>query len=414
MNLFGNSSFKCHGFWFLRQASLLSFLLMLSFAAHAQSITGTTGAGLIYSASSGQVTVTGYDDLNPVLSIPSTIDVSGTTLPVSSIADSAFYNCTTLASVTIPSSVISVSNDALAAVNMAVITVDLANPVYSSVNGVFFDKAQTALLQYPAAKAGSRYTIPNGVTSVGYDAFLDCYNLINITIPTTVTSLGDYAFFQDLNLTGITLPSGLTHIGEGTFDQCSNLTSITIPAGVTSIGNYAFMDCSRLASAVFMGSAPTSFGTHVFSGVATGFNVYYFNGAAGFTSPTWQSYPSVNMGAYSSAAPWLVSNGLAYNAALQSTPNHDGIPLLMSYALGFDPTKNQSSRVPKPVVSGGLMSLTYYAGNADVTYSVEASNNLQSWSISGVTVSAPDANLFRTATVPLSGSKCFMRIKFGY
>jgi hypothetical protein len=68
---------------------------------------------------------------------------------------------------------------------------------------------------------------------------------------------------------------------------------MTIPSSVTSIGDLAFDGCTRLTSASFLGDAPTM-GSEVFSDTASGFTVHYVNGAAGFTSPTWEGYPSIN------------------------------------------------------------------------------------------------------------------------
>ena len=221
--------FKCCTSWLSGLARVWALLLVLGIAAQAQTVSGTTGSGLIYSASNGEITLTGYDDSGTSAVIPSTINVSGSDLPVTSIAASAFYNCTNLASVTIPASVISVGDDGLGAYPMTSITVDAANPVYSSLDGVFFDKTQTALLQYPESKPGSSYTIPGSVTRIGYDAFFCCLNLTSITIPDTVTSIGDYAFFQDWNLTDVNLPSSVISLGAGAFCQCTKLTSVTIP-----------------------------------------------------------------------------------------------------------------------------------------------------------------------------------------
>ena len=95
---------------------------------------------------------------------------------------------------------------------------------------------------------------------------------------------------------------------------------------------------------------------------------------------------------------------------LNSDPDHDGITLLMDYAFNLNPTLNQSAHLPKPVVSGGNLSLTFYAGSLGVTYTVQTSTDLKNWTTTGVTVSAPDINNFRTATVPITGVKCFLRI----
>ena len=43
-------------------------------------------------------------------------------------------------------------------------------------------------------------TIPSGVTSIGNSAFYNCYSLASITIPSGVTSIGTYAFSNDYGL----------------------------------------------------------------------------------------------------------------------------------------------------------------------------------------------------------------------
>ena len=99
---------------------------------------------------------------------------------------------------------------------------------------------------------------------------------------------------------------------------------------------------------------------------------------------------------------------------MATAPNGDGVSLLMDYALNLDPNQNQSGSMPKPVMAGNQMSLAYYAGSTGVTYAVETSPDLQTWTTSGVTLSAPDANNIRTATVPTAGVNCFMRLVVSY
>ncbi len=253
-------------------------------------------------------------------------------------------------------------------------------------------------------------TIPSGVTSIGSFAFSYCSRLTSITIPSGVTRIGGSTFYGCTSLTSITIPSGVTSIGSSAFFRCTSLASITIPSGVISIQNNAFSLCTSLKSACFMGSAPPSFGDAVFFEVAPGFAVYFFNGATGFTVPTWKGYPSVNMGAFSAKAPWLLSHGFAYNTNLTEDPNADGVNLLMAYALNLDPKQNLSGAMPRPVMAGNGMSLNFYAGAQGVNYKVEASPDLQTWSESGVSLSAPDMNSRRTATANVNDPAKFMRI----
>lgn len=170
--------------------------------------------------------------------------------PVTSIGYAAFSSCISLTSVTIDSSVTYIGEVAFAScTSLTNISVGAANPVYSSLNGVLFNKAQTTLIQFPGGRGGN-YVIPNSVTSIRYLAFYGCTNLASVTIGNSVNSIGDSAF-----------------------DNCTRLTSVTIGSSVTRIGEYAFASCSRLTSVTFLGNAPTG-GASMFAHVGPGATVY--------------------------------------------------------------------------------------------------------------------------------------------
>ena len=306
--------------------------------------------------------------------------VTSVTIPpgVTSIGNSAFSSCYSLASVTIPSSVTSI--------------------------GTYAFSGCTSLTDV---------TIPPYATSIGACAFAYCM-MIRITIPNGVTSINAGAFSNCYNLASVTIPNSVTSIGPTAFERCFSLSSITIPSSVTTIGDAAFYNSNKLTSAIFSGNAPTV-GWHTFLSTGTGFTVYYYSGATGFSSPTWtyqtgETMPSVKL-SQPLLSTWLVSNGFVSDADLKSTPHNDGVTLLMNYALNLNPAKNQSASQPKPVVSGSQMSLTYYAGSPGVTYTVQASTDLQNWSTSGVSVNGPDINNRCTATTPTAGANVFMRLQ---
>ena len=86
--------------------------------------------------------------------------------------------------------------------------------------------------------------IPNSVTNIGEEAFMNCYSLISIEIPEGVTSIGERAFYGCNKLSSIRLPKNLTEIERGTFYNCSSLSSINMPKSITYIGTSAFYNCN--------------------------------------------------------------------------------------------------------------------------------------------------------------------------
>lgn len=87
-------------------------------------------------------------------------------------------------------------------------------------------------------------SMPEGITSIDYNAFSECQNLESVTLPESLTTLGYSAFKACKLLKTIKIPSGVTAIPDQCFDGCSSLESVTIPEGVTAIGDYAFGSCN--------------------------------------------------------------------------------------------------------------------------------------------------------------------------
>lgn len=109
-------------------------------------------------------------------------------------------------------------------------------------------------------------SIPSGVTKIGCYAFENCIGLTSLTLPSSVTEIGEGAFLNCRGLTNFTIPSGVTSIGHGAFFCCYGLISLTIPSSVTAIGSNAFNDCSGLTSIyVYMEKLPET-GSHLFLG----------------------------------------------------------------------------------------------------------------------------------------------------
>lgn len=105
--------------------------------------------------------------------------------------------------------------------------------------------------------------IPDGVKSIGRNAFSHLNSLCSVIIPESVQTIGDYAFYNCTKLSSIVIPDGVTSIGEYAFDRCETLESITLSSSVTSIGAMAFGNCWKLKN-VRIPKSVTNIGDYAF------------------------------------------------------------------------------------------------------------------------------------------------------
>ena len=124
--------------------------------------------------------------------------------------------------------------------------------------------------------------IPEGVTSIGWRAFGSCSSLTSVNIPGSLKQL-NYIFGDCTSLTTVYISKGVTSIGENAFSGCNSLTSVNIPEGVTSIGNDAFWGCSSLTS-VNIPEGVTSIGWAAFWGCSSLTSVYIPEGVTSIGS----------------------------------------------------------------------------------------------------------------------------------
>ena len=178
-------------------------------------------------------------------------NITSITIPndVVEIGEYAFINSKSLTSITIPSGVTKIGYAAFKDCwSLKEIEVDTNNQYYLSKDGVLFNKNKTILYVYPAGKKESKYSIPNSVTEIEWDAFNNCINLTSIIIPEAVKVIGGDAFNGCKSLISITIPNGVAKIGDAVFGNCESLISAVIPNSVTEIGGFAFGNCISLTS----------------------------------------------------------------------------------------------------------------------------------------------------------------------
>ena len=262
---------------------------------------------------------------------------------------------------------------------------DAGNPAYQDLDGVLFDVTGSILIRYPAGRSGF-YRIPDGVVTIGDDAFFNCPML-----------------------TGVSIPQGVARVGNWSFGSCPGLTRVALPSSVVTMGDYAFAGSRALTSLVFLGDAPT-FDTIGLGTANPGLVIHYLGSRSGFSSPMWQGYPAeeINESVYPAAA-WLEMHGMPFNALLDQDVNHDGVTLLVAYALDLDPA-NAHPGVPKAVVGADALSMRFYASARGVTYTVQRSSDLSAWTTDGITLTEMDEEGRVTASTPITPGRQFMRI----
>jgi hypothetical protein len=366
-------------------------LLLLPAVVQAQSYTNNYDIWA-YTSNSGTITITGYNGPGGDVTIPSVIDG----LPVSNIGGDAF-GCSmsvSLGNVTIPDSVTNIESWAFVASSitsvtigkgvigigeqafvsdLTAITVDALNPVYSSIEGVLYDKSKATLIRYPGGKPGD-YTLPDSVSRIGGSAFYNCQSLTSITIPASVSYIGDQAFFGCSSLNAITvdsqnaffstadgvlfkkdgnllikfpsarggsyaIPSGVKRIGDLAFDG-DGLRNIFIPSSVSEIGDKAF-SLSCITNFYFSGNAP-NLGFMVFPMQwvdGTQPTLYYLPGTTGW-STTFGERPT---------ATWL----LTYPVILTTAPNFgiqtNQFGFIISWATNISVVVEASTNLTNPI-----------------------------------------------------------------
>lgn len=132
--------------------------------------------------------------------------------------------------------------------------------------------------------------LPEGLLTVGDEAFLGCTALTHITLPDTLVSIGEFAFGDTGYFTNESnWEKGVLYIGnhcikaeetlagtyqikEGTrsiancaFEYCDDLVQVVLPEGVAAIGNRAFYGCEAM-SAITLGEGLLTIGAQSFEG----------------------------------------------------------------------------------------------------------------------------------------------------
>ena len=184
-------------------------------AAESQESVSATYGDFEYDSVDDYCTIIKYNGSAANVTIPSEIDG----YKVLSIWQGAFYNCTSMESVTIPNSIEYIGLGAFSGC--------------------------TNLKNIDIRTSG------NNIIRICDSAFNGCTSLKSIVIPGNVEFLwvaGGCTFGGCTSLKNVVIENGVTVISGWLFECCSSLESISIPDSVTEIQPCAFFNCTSLKS----------------------------------------------------------------------------------------------------------------------------------------------------------------------
>ena len=162
------------------------------------------------------------------------------------ISQGAFLGKNNLNSITIPNSVEAIGERAFDCNNLTAINVSEDNEVYSSVDGVLFKDNGTILVQYPASKLDTSYTVPDEVNIIYGSAFEYCKNIEEVTFPESLEILGNSSFSGCKELKKVNMPSTLEYLGMNAFSDCSSLEEAIIPYGISDVNYDEYKNCNNI------------------------------------------------------------------------------------------------------------------------------------------------------------------------
>jgi len=164
-----------------------------------------------------------------------------------------FYHCPSLQTLHIPKNVKTLWKNIYGlsgCTSLTSITVDPENQYFTAEKGVLYSKSKKKLIAYPAAKKGTKFSVPKSVTKIAIGAFSDSRYLQEISMKDKVTACENNVFSNGAALKKVRLPKNLKQLGDKAFSGCRKLQKITIPDNLKTVKKETFDGCTGLKSII--------------------------------------------------------------------------------------------------------------------------------------------------------------------
>lgn len=132
---------------------------------------------------------------------------------------------------------------------IALVITQLPVPTVNAINTTSdFQMQGTKLVKYLGTS--SSVIIPEGVKTIGAEAFSDCDFIEEFSIPKSVLSIEDMAFSGCASVSVITLPETTEALGTFAFYNCENLKTLYFGDSLKSLGDGVVLGCNNLEKVI--------------------------------------------------------------------------------------------------------------------------------------------------------------------
>ncbi len=126
---------------------------------------------------------------------------------------------------------------------------------YSTITNISIEEGITSIADCAFYEFSSitSVTFPNTLSHIGNNAFRGS-SITDIEFPDSLRTIGEFAFRDCAGLTELLFNAGLTNIKDGAFWACENVGTVILTNTIISFGTSAFQECNNLSTAYYIGT----------------------------------------------------------------------------------------------------------------------------------------------------------------